>query len=519
MKRDDRDIAEGILFTDQYHLTSAQLHFRMGLHERPAQFDYFFRSYPNYGDHQAGYCIFAGLEWLLDWMEEARIRDRDLEYLRSQTGAEGGRLFADDFLEWLRKNGDFSAISIRAVPEGRVVHPNVPLAVVQGPLALAQILETPLLNHLNYQTLIATKAARMKAAGHGQPLLEFGLRRAPEKGGNAATRAALIGGAEFSSNVGVSHLLGYQPKGTHAHSLVQVFMALGEGEIGAFRAYAEVYPDDCLLLVDTVDTLASGVPNAITVFEELRRKGHEPRGIRLDSGDLAFLSIQAAALLDAAGFQEASIVLSSSLDELAIWQIITQIEEEAPRYGVDADRLIGRLVYGVGTSLVNSGSYALDGVYKATAIGSGDGWLPMLKVSETPAKTINPGEKESWRLYDTRRTATVDVLARAEEDLGTMASVHLRHPVREELTRELSRADISAAERLLVEALRDGERVGEQVSIEEMRLRRRADLDRLDLGVRRLINPHVYHVSLTDGLWSLKQQLISEARGESRQEG
>jgi nicotinate phosphoribosyltransferase len=515
MKRDDRDTAEGILFTDQYHLTSAQLHFRMGLHERPAQFDYFFRSYPNYGDHQAGFCVFAGLEWLLDWMEQARIQDRDLEYLRSQSGIEGGRLFGDDFLEWLGANGDFSGISLRAVPEGRVVHPNVPLAVVQGPLALAQILETPLLNHLNYQTLIATKAARMSAAGHGQPLLEFGLRRAPEKGGNAATRAALIGGADFSSNVGVSHLLGYQPKGTHAHSLVQVFMALGEGELGAFRAYAEVYPDDCLLLVDTVDTLGSGVPNAITVFEELRRKGHRPRGIRLDSGDLAYLSIQAAALLDAAGFPEVSIVLSSGLDELAIWQIVTQIEEEAPRYGVDPDRLIGRLVYGVGTSLVNSGSLALDGVYKATAIGADGGWLPMLKVSETPAKTINPGEKLSWRLYDSRQTATVDVLALAGEDLDTMESVRLRHPVREELTRELGREEISSAEKLLRDVLDEGRRVGDRESIEEMRLRRRADLERLDLGVRRLINPHVYHVSLTHGLWSLKQRLIGEARGSA----
>lgn len=514
MKRDDRDVAEGILFTDQYHLTSAQLHFRMGLHERPAQFDYFFRSYPNYGDHQAGYCVFAGLEWLLDWMEEARIGDRDLEFLRGQTGAEGGRLFADDFLDWLGENGNFSGITLRAVPEGRVVHPNVPLAVVQGPLALAQILETALLNHLNYQTLIATKAARMDAAGRGRPLLEFGLRRAPEKGGNAATRAALIGGARFSSNVGVSHLLGFPPRGTHAHSLVQVFMALGEGEIGAFRAYSEVYPDDCLLLVDTVDTLESGVPNAIRVFEELRRKGHSPRGIRLDSGDLAYLSIQAAAMLDAAGFPNVSIVLSSSLDELAIWQILTQIEAEAPRYGVDADRLVGRLVYGVGTSLVNSGSFALDGVYKATAIGMDAGWQPMLKVSETPAKTINPGEKVCWRLYDSRATATVDVLALAGEDIPAMERVRLRHPVREELTRELLRSGISAAEQLLVDVLVEGQRVGEPETIDEMRSRRRLDLDRLDLGVRRLINPHVYHVSLTDSLWRLKQQLVSDARGK-----
>ncbi|MDH3255658.1 MAG: nicotinate phosphoribosyltransferase [Acidobacteriota bacterium] len=516
MKHHDRDTAEGILFTDQYHLTSAQLYYRMGLHEKPAQFDYFFRSYPNYGDHQAGYCIFAGLEWLLDWMDQSRVRDQDVEYLRSQVGSDGSRLFADDFLEWFRAEGDFSRISLRAVPEGRVVHPNVPLAVVQGPLALAQILETPLLNHLNYQTLIATKAARMSAAGRGRPLFEFGLRRAPERGGNAATRAALIGGADFSSNVGVSHLMGFQPKGTHAHSLVQVFMALGEGELGAFRAYADVYPDDCLVLVDTVDTLGSGVPNAITVFEELRSKGHVPRGIRLDSGDLAYLAIQSAAMLDGAGFPDTSIVLSSGLDELAIWQIITQIEEEAPRYGVDADRLIGRLVYGVGTSLVNSGSFALDGVYKASAIRIDESWRPMLKVSETPAKTINPGEKRIWRVYDSRRTATVDVLAMADEEIPTMERVRLRHPVREELTRALERRDISSAEPLLVDILREGRRVADQETVEQMRGRRRVDLERLDSGVRRLINPHIYHVSLTEGLWALKQRLVAEARGKGQ---
>jgi len=354
MKPSDRPTAEGILLTDQYQLTMAQLYFKMGLHERFAQFDHFFRSYPNYGSHQAGYCINAGLEWLLDWMREAHFRDQDVEYLRGQTGRTGERIFDDDFLAWLRGNGVLDGMTMRAIPEGRVVHPNVPLTVVQGPLAMAQILETSLLNHLNYPTLIATKAARIHESGRGRLLLEFGLRRAQERGANAGARAALIGGADFTSNVGISHVLGYPPKGTHAHSMVQVFMALGEGELGAFRAYADVYPDDCLLLVDTIDTLESGIPNAIKVFEELRRKGHEPVGIRLDSGDLAHLSIQAAKMLNQAGFPDALIVLSNQLDELVIWQAITQIEAEAARYGVDPDHLIGRLVYGVGTRLITS---------------------------------------------------------------------------------------------------------------------------------------------------------------------
>ena len=169
----------GFLLTDHYHLTASQLYFRAGLHERRVQFDHFFRSYPNYGEHQAGYCVTAGLEWLLDWMQETRATEDDIGYLSELKGAAGAPLFDRDFLAWLADNGDFSQISMRAIPEGRVVHANVPLTVVEGPLAIAQILETPLLNHLNYQTLIATKAARIHSAGRGRPLLEFGLRRAP----------------------------------------------------------------------------------------------------------------------------------------------------------------------------------------------------------------------------------------------------------------------------------------------------------------------------------------------------
>jgi nicotinate phosphoribosyltransferase len=513
MKPSDRSAAEGILFTDEYQLTMAQLYYRMGLHEKSAQFDHFFRSYPDYGSHQAGYCINAGLEWLLDWMQAVCFRDQDVEYLRGQTGRTGERIFDDDFLAWLRKNGTFDGITMRAIPEGRVVHPNVPLTVVQGPLAIAQILETSLLNHLNYPTLIATRAARIHESGRGRLLLEFGLRRAQERGANAGARAALIGGADFTSNVGVSHVLGYPPKGTHAHSMVQAFMALGEGELGAFRAYASVYPDDCLLLVDTIDTLESGVPNAITVFEELRRAGHEPVGIRLDSGDLAYLSIQAAGMLDEAGFPDTVIVLSNQLDELVIWQIITQIEREAPRDGVDADRLIGRLVYGVGTRLITSqGASALDGVYKLVAVRDGGEWVPAIKLSETPEKTINPGDKRVWRAYDRRGKATADLLSLDDEDPRRMARIRLHHPTEYATYRTLERDQVSEIEPLLVDVLRQGELVYDIPSIEEMRERRQADVERLDSGVKRLINPHIYHVSLTEQLWNLKQGLIESVR-------
>jgi nicotinate phosphoribosyltransferase len=491
----------------------AQLYYRVGLHDRYAQFDHFFRSYPDYGEHQAGYCINAGLEWLLDWMGTARFRDEDLDYLRRQTRQTGERLFADDFLAWLRANAGFDHITLNAIPEGRVIHPNVPVTVVRGPLAMAQILETPLLNHLNYQILIATKSSRIRQAGRGQVLLEFGMRRAQEKAANAGARAALIGGADFTSNVGISHVLGYPPKGTHAHSMVQVFMALGGSELDAFRAYADVYPDDCLLLVDTINTLESGVPNAITVFEELRRKGHHPVGIRLDSGDLAYLSIQAAKMLDAAGFEDARIVLSNQLDELVILQIITQIQEEGSRYGVDPDHLIHRLVYGVGTGLITSkGDSALDGVYKLVAVQDQGQWVPAIKISETMAKIPNPGDKRVWRVYDQRSKATADVLSLAAEDPREMSTLVLRHPTDHSKYRVLDRAHISEIQPLLVEVLKDGKLVYELPTIEQMREQRQADLAHLDVGVQRIVNPHVYHVSLTEQLWHLKQDAMKSVR-------
>lgn len=516
MNRPQQELAEGILYTDMYQLTMAQIYFRMGMQEKPVQFDHFFRDYPDYGTHKAGYCINAGLEWLLDWMNRAHFRTEDIEVLRHQTTSTGSRIFENDFLDWLCENGNFSGLSLCAVPEGRVVHPNEPLTVVQGPLAMAQILETSLLNHLNYQTLVATKAAHIREIGRGQLMLEFGLRRAQDKGGNAGARAALIGGADFTSNVGISAVLGFPPKGTHAHSMVQLFMALGMTELDAFRAYADVYPDDCLLLVDTINSLESGIPNAITVFEELRRKGHKPVGVRLDSGDLAYLSIQAAKLLDAAGFLEVSIVLSNNLDELVIWQILTQISQEAPRYGVDPDALVKRLVYGVGTRLITSwGEPALGGVYKLVAVYNENVWVPAIKLSESPSKTPNPGYKNVWRVYDRRGKATADLISLEDEDPHRTEMLTLRHPSDYSKHRVLYKENISEIESLLVNVLDEGKLVYELPTIADMRTRRQADVDRLDAGVRRIMYPHIYHVSLTQRLWDLKQKLISEAIEES----
>ncbi|MCA9918794.1 MAG: nicotinate phosphoribosyltransferase [Anaerolineales bacterium] len=513
MKPTDKSFAEGILFTDMYQLTMAHLYFRMGLHEKTAQFDHFFRSYPDYGAHKAGYCINAGLEWLIDWMQDAHFGDREIEFLRQQTGSTGQRLFGDDFLTWLRQHGNFGGLTLRAIPEGRVVHPNVPLTAVQGPLAMAQILETPLLNMLNYPTLIATRAARISLAGRSQLMLEFGMRRGQERGVNAGARAALIGGADFSSNTGISGVLGYDPKGTHAHSLVQLFMALGEGELAAFRAYADVYPDDCLLLVDTINTLESGLPNAITVFNELKRKGHKPVGIRLDSGDLAYLAVQSAKILNKAGYSEVSIVLSNQLDELAILQILAQIVDEAAHNGLDADDVIQRLVYGVGTSLITSaGDAALDGVYKLVAVQEQNHWVPAIKISENPVKTPNPGHKNVWRVYDKRGQATADLLTLTNENPAEMNPLVLQHPVDSRISRTLVGTAVSHIEPLLTTVWDEGKLVYDLPSLEQIRQQRRADIERLDSGVRRIIHPHIYHVSLSPKLWELKQSLIENFR-------
>lgn len=509
-------LADGILFTDFYQLTMAQVYFKMGLHERPARFEHYFRNYPDYGAHQAGYCVMAGIAPLVEWMQTVRFTDMEIEILRAQTDTAGNAIFQDDFLEWLRENGDFSRITLEAIPEGRVVHPNIPLTVITGPLAMAQILETVLLNQLNFAILIATKAARVReSVGDSATVLEFGLRRAQGEAANMATRSALIGGANFSSNVGKSIEMGLAPKGTHAHAMIQAAIAMGMSELDAFRHYADLYPDNALFLVDTIDTLNSGVPNAITVFHELKAKGHTPVGIRLDSGDLAYLAIQSAKQLDVAGFPDTSIVLSNDLDELVIWQILKQIQEEATQRGMDAARVIKRLVYGVGTRLVTSeGDSALGGVYKLVALQDAEGvWQPAIKVSEVAAKTPTPGVKHAYRLYDANGMATADLLTLADEVLDDRI-LELRHPM--DVQRRRIRRDAITIEELLVPFLVEGQRVETPATLAEIRSRRHADVTRLDPGVRRLMNPHIYHVSLSPALWDLKYQLIEEARESSR---
>ncbi|WKZ83741.1 MAG: nicotinate phosphoribosyltransferase [Acidimicrobiia bacterium] len=491
----------------------ARLYFEEGLHETQALFEHSFRTHPDYGTHQAGYCIHAGVADLLDWMARFAFTPRDLEYLATLTDPGGRRLFDSAFLNWLG-GIDLDGVMLSTVPEGRVVHAGVTLTMVEGPLAVAQIMETALLNRLAYPTLIATKASLVAESARGRPVFEFGVRRGPSDGAAAGTRAALIGGATSTSFVGAARDAGVAPSGTHAHSMVQVSMALGLGEVEAFRAYSRLYPDSCLLLVDTVDTLESGVPNAIRVFQELRAAGHEPVGIRLDSGDLAHLAVRSARMLDDAGFGDTTIVLSGGLDELAIWQIMTQIEQEAGSYGMEPEALIARLAFGVGTSLITSqGAPSLDAVYKLVALRRDGAWLPAVKVSETPRKTVIPGRKQVVRIYDGRGRATADVMALEDEDLSAAATIELRHLHEQDVMRVLSRNEIGKIERLPVLAWAEGRRVMAPEPIEVLRRRRNDDLERLDPGVRRMMHPHIHHVSLTRALWDLRQQTVAAALG------
>ncbi len=513
MKPEESRLARGLLFTDFYQLTMAQLYFRAGLSGEPVQFDYFFRTLPDYGGHRAGHCVLAGLAPLLEWMAGASCGDREIAALAKLTGRAGRPIFRPDFLDWLRAEGNFRRISLEAIPEGRAVYPDIPLVVARGPLGATQLLETGLLNHLNFATLIATKAARVRRAAGERLLIDFGMRRAQGWGANAAARAALVGGADFSSNTGASLDLGFPPKGTHAHSMVQYFLARGKGELAAFRSYAEVYPDDCLLLVDTVDTLKSGLPNAIRVFQELKKKGHQPLGVRLDSGDLAHLAVEAARLLERAGFADVPIVLSNQLDEARIRQIDERIAREAPGRGVNPDRLKSRLSFGVGTRLITSqGCGALDGVYKLTAVREGDRWQPAFKISETSDKTINPGEKRVWRVYGGGGQATIDFLSRGDEKPGKAERLTLRHPTDPGRKLNLEKEEISEIEPLLEPVLREGKPVKKPAAIDKIRRRRDDDLARLPDGVKKIFEPDPYPVFLTEKLWQLKQELLSDYR-------
>ena len=350
-------------------------------------------------------------------------------------------------------------------------------------------------------------------AARGRSVLEFGLRRAQgPDGGLSASRAAMVGGCGATSNVEAGRLFGVPIKGTHAHSYVTAF----DDEVSAFRNYAVACPEDVVLLVDTYDTLGRGIPAAIEVGLEMKQRGASLGGIRLDSGDFAVLSVAARKMLNEAGFGEARIVLSGELDELTIWQILTQMAQEAEREGVDWPRLQRRLVYGVGTRLITSaGASALGGVYKLVGLHDAAGeWVPAIKVSNTPAKIPVPGRKRAWRLYDRRGFATADVVTRhdAAEPFADGRSLRLHHPYRDDASRTVTAAEVSRVESLHEIVFADGAPTSPAPPIDGLRARCRADVDSLGAGVRRLVNPHTYHVSLDEPTKALQRDLVARAR-------
>lgn len=464
------------LLTDLYELTMLAGYLEAGMTEKPAVFDLFFRTNP----FEGGYAVFAGLGPAVDYLEGLRFSAEELGYLQ------GLSLFQPRFIEFLREFRFRGRVTAPA--EGTLVFANEPLLTVEGTLAEAQFVETALLTIINFQTLVATKAARLCHAAEDAEVIEFGLRRAQgPNGGLSAARAACIGGAHGTSNVLAGMTYGLPVRGTHAHSWVLAF----PDELTAFRAYAEAFPDSTILLVDTYDTLNSGVRNAITVARELREKGHELRGIRIDSGDLAYLSREARRMLDEAGFCDAKIVASNELDE----QVIESIRSEGGR--VD--------IYGIGTKLATaagSGGGALGGVYKLVAV---DG-VPKLKITSDIAKATLPGKKQLLRAVGPDGRFIQDVICLENDVLQAGDRVYdptnpLQH------TTLPAKAHLVDVRRVVMES---GQRTDDTEKPGAMADRCRRELALLPQGCLRFINPHRYKVSVSDRLNDIRNRLINE---------
>ncbi len=469
------------LLTDLYQLTMAYSYWKTGVHEHEAVFHMFYRKNP----FQGGYAIACGLEAVVEFLDDLHFHDADLDYLRTLTGNDGHPLFEPAFIDYLGSM-DFSC-SVDAVPEGTVVFPHEPLVRVRGPLWQCQIIETPLLNMINFQTLIATKAARVCLAAQGEPVLEFGLRRAQGvDGALSASRAAYIGGCAATSNVLAGKRYGIPVKGTHAHSWVMCF----DSELESFEHYAEAMPNNCVFLVDTYDTL-DGVRNAIKVGRELRADGHEMVGIRLDSGDLAYLSIEARKLLDEAGFPDAAIVASNDLDE----HLITSLKDQGATIGV----------WGVGTKLSTAYDQpALGGVYKLSAIRVPAGeWQYKVKLSEQAIKVSNPGILQVRR-YSTDGQATADMIYDINTDAGKPCT--MVDPM--DATRRKNLEPGPDDQDLLVSVFKNGTNVYEQPGIDPIRQRRATQLALFHSGIKRFENPHRFPVGLEQSLFERKTELI-----------
>jgi nicotinate phosphoribosyltransferase len=480
------------LLTDFYELTMMQAYHHAEIatgRKQEAVFDMFYRENPC-GN---GYAVVAGLAQVVNYINELEFNDDDISYLRS-TG-----VFGEEFLSYLKKF-KFTG-SINAVPEGTVVFPGEPLVQVIAPLVEAQLIESAVLNIINHQSLIATKAARVCWAAKGDRVLEFGLRRAqgPDAGLFGA-RAAMIGGCFGTSNVLAGQLFDIPISGTHAHSWIMSF----DSELEAFRYYANLYPNACILLVDTYDTLKSGVPNAIKVFSEMREKGIKlvKYGIRLDSGDLAYLSKQARKMLDEAGFGDAGISASNDLDEYIITELKTQGAEIS--------------LWGVGTHLITSKENpAFGGVFKLVALCSGGEWQNKMKLSEDPIKITNPGIKKIFRIYDVASgKMKADLIALADEEYTNDTDLTIFDPLATWKQMKLKAGEYIVRE-LLRPVFEKGECVYTSLTVPEICEYAARERATLWDEHKRLVRPHLMPVDLSKKLYDLKQDMIARIREES----
>ena len=473
------------LMTDLYEITMAEGYWKSGLDAMEACFTSFFRENPCGG----GFTLVCGTGRLASLIEKFHYAEEDIAYLAGLEAPGGGPLFSRAFLDWL---ADWRPrLSIDAVPEGQLTFPREPVVRVTGPVIDCQLIESPLLNLVNFETLVATKAARVCLAAQGRPVAEFGLRRAQgPDGALSAARAAYVGGCASTSNVIAAKAFGIPASGTHAHSWVMAF----PDELAAFRAYAEASPKNCTLLVDTYDVVG-GVENAIVVAREMERRGERLAGVRIDSGDLAALSKRARAMLDAAGLPYVKVIVSNDLDELLIQSLLGQ--------GAAVDG------FGVGTKLVTSFEQpALSGVYKLSAKRMpGQAWRPVLKVSEQTYKRTIPGVQDLRRFRDADGRPVADMICDASFPSGGAPTiVDVNDPL---LTREVEGL---ACESVLTPVVSAGARVGEPEPLARVRDRARANLDALDESCKRFLNPQVYPVGIERGLCELRQAMIAEAR-------
>lgn len=465
------------LLTDFYELTMANGYFETGMADDVAYFDMFFRKIPDEG----GFAIMAGLEQMIEYLENLKFDERDIDYLR------GKGIFSERFLEYLR-NFKFEC-DVWAVPEGTPVFPGEPLVTVRGPVIQAQFIETFLLLAINHQSLIATKANRIVRAAQGRGVMEFGTRRA--HGGSGAVhgaRAAYIGGCIGTACALAERDFKIPALGTMAHSWVQMFPS----EYEAFKTYAEIYPENCVLLVDTYNVIKSGLPAAIKVFHELKPK---KMGIRIDSGDVTYLTKRARAMLDKAGLKECTIVVSNSLDEYIIRDVIGQ--------GACID------TFGVGERLITSKSEPVfGGVYKLAALEKDGVLIPKMKISENVEKITNPGFKTVYRLFDKdSNKAVADVIALDHEKIPEGQDYEIFDP---QITWKRKKISNFYAKNLRVQIFDKGKCVYRSPGIDEIRDYCKAQIDTLWDEILRFENPHEFYVDLSKALWEMKTKLIEE---------